>query len=259
VLGVPVDSVGAPAGGPACGTELSPQALRALGLVSRLGADDAGDLDVRITGPPRDAATGLVGGCTVAPVVAEVRRATAELVAARSRPLLLGACCALLVGAVAGAADALGEVGLACVDGHLDLYDHVTSPTREAADMPVAVLLGFGEPGLLAASGPAPRLRADRLRVLGARDPDEAADVAEQVTRWGVVHEPPEAIMREPTDYLMPGGLDLPALAGLLRALGRDARLVGASVACYNPAKDPGGRHGRDLVVVLVDALGASA
>ena len=38
VLGVPVDSVAAPAGGPLFGTELAPQAMRDHGLVRRLDA-----------------------------------------------------------------------------------------------------------------------------------------------------------------------------------------------------------------------------
>ena len=291
VLGVPIDSVGAPAGGPPFGTELAPQALRALDVVGRLGAHDAGDLDVRITGPARDAATGLVGGSTVAPVVAEVRRATAALVASGQRPLLVGGCCALLMGAFAGAVDRLGDLGLAYVDGHLDIYDHVTSPTGEAADMPVGVLLGFGEPGLLLASGPTAPLRAQRLRVLGARDAEELAHVAPLAERWRVVNESPESISRDPlsaagrtlesvagkgfwlhvdldvldaevfpaTDYLMPGGLDFPALTALLHALIGDPRLVGASLACYNPAKDPDGRYGRQLVDLLAESFGTAS
>ena len=290
VLGVPIDSVGAPDGGPPFGTELSPHVLRGLGLVDRLGARDRGDLDVRVTGSRRDTATGLVGGATVAPVVAEVRRATAELLAAGERPLLVGGCCTLLMGAFAGAADVRDDVALVYVDGHLDVYDHVTSPTGEAADMPVAVLLGIGAPALLAASGPHAPLRSGRLSVLGARDADEAADVADLAARLGIVNEPPDVIARDPsatasralervgndgfwlhldvdvldatvfpaTDYLMPGGLDLGALTILLTAVGQDARLVGASVACYNPSKDPQQRHGRELVDLLVEALGTT-
>jgi arginase len=156
VLGVPIDSIGAPSGGPLVGTELSPAALRARGLVDRLSAHDAGDVDTRITGPERDPATGLVGGPTVAASVSAVRQATAAVLRTRRRPLVVGGCCALLMGALAAARDELGTVGLAYLDGHLDLYDHLTSPTGEAADMPVAVLLGLGQAGLLDAVSPSP-------------------------------------------------------------------------------------------------------
>ena len=288
ILGVPIDSVGSPSSGEPFGTERSPAALRSRGIVERLGAHDAGDVKVRITGPDRDPATGLVGGATVAPAVAAIRRATRDVLASGARPLLLGGCCTLLMGAFPAAVDALGPVGLAYADGHYDVYDHRTSPTGEAADMPIGVLLGFGEPGLLSASGPEPSLAVDRLRVLGARDREEWADVADLVTMLGIDNVEPDVIAREPsaagaraaralhsngfwlaldldvvgqddfpaTDYLMPGGISMDELHDLLLPLGRDDALIGASVACYNPTKDPGGVLGGRLVDLLVDVLG---
>jgi arginase len=47
--------------------------------------------------------------------------------------------CSLLPG-LAGARRTYGRVGPAYLDGHLDLYDGVTSPTGEAADMPISVV-----------------------------------------------------------------------------------------------------------------------
>jgi arginase len=58
------------------------------------------------------------------------------------------------------------------------------------------------------------------------------------------------------TDYLMPGGIDLPQLAELLLPLGEDPLLIGASVGCYNPQKDPDRRCGAALAGVLASALG---
>ncbi len=290
VLGVPIDSVGSPDGGPPFGTELSPAALRSQRLVERLGAHDAGDVDVRVTGSGRDPVTGLVGGATVAPTVSAVRAATAEVIATGRRPLVVGGCCTLLMGAFPAAVDAHGAIGLAYADGHLDIYDHRTSPTGEAADMPVAVLMGRGEPGLLAAAGPTPSLDVERLRVLGARDRDEWADVADLASSLGIVNHSPEQIAADPgavgaataetwgragfwlsldldvldeaafpaTDYLMPGGLTLDQLYTLLLPLGRSTALRGVSLACYNPTKDPDGRYGAQLVDLVVDILGGT-
>ena len=53
------------------------------------------------------------------------------------------------------------------------------------------------------------------------------------------------------TDYLQPGGLDWGELAALLAALTASKALVGASLACYNPDKDPGLACGRRLVAAL--------
>jgi arginase len=290
VLGVPVDCVGAPAGGAPFGTELSPAALRDLGLVGRLGGADAGDLDVRITGPDRDAVSGIVGWPSVGSVVAATRAAVTGLLADGRRPLLLGGCCTILMGAAPAARDVLGRVGLAYVDGHVDVYDNRTSPTGEAADMPVAALLGRGWPDLLAAMGAMPVIDARDMVIMGARDAGEAADIGDLPDRLGLTVYGPDAIKAGPaglgqaardrfasvaapywlhldvdvldeaafpaTDYLMPGGISLPQLAGLLRPLGHDPLLAGASVGCYNPQKDPGGRCGAALADVLAEAFG---
>ena len=131
-IGVPIDSVGR-----AGGTEHAPAALREAGLVERLGIADRGDLDVRIRGEERDPETGIVGSPDVLAMTATVREAIREMVAAGERPLVLGGCCSLVPGALAGVRDAAGAVGIANVDGHVDVYDGETSPTGEGADMPL--------------------------------------------------------------------------------------------------------------------------
>jgi arginase len=95
---------------------------------------------VRIVGRERDPATGVLGWRSVAEVSDVVRTRVGGLAAAGLVPVLAGGCRTLR----AGARDALGPIGLAYVDGHLDLYDGQTSPTGEAADMPVAVIAGLG-------------------------------------------------------------------------------------------------------------------
>lgn len=291
-LGVPVDSVAAPPGGPLFGTELGPRAMRDHGLVRRLDAADAGDLDVRIVGPDRDPISGIVGWPSVGATVAAIRAAVAEMMTTGQRPLLLGGCCAILMGAAAGARDVLGRVGLAYADGHVDVYDHRTSPTGEAADMPVAGLLGIGWPELLTTMGAMPVIAGEDIVVLGARDEDEAADVGDLPERLGMTVYGPADITAGPgalgqatrdrfagdgipywlhldldvldeaafpaTDYLMPGGIDLSQLADLLRPLGHESALAGVSIGCYNPQKDPDGRYGAALTDLLVDVLAAT-
>lgn len=286
---MPIDSVSAPPDGPPFGTELGPQALRDHGLVRRLDAADAGDLAVRIVGPDRDPRSGIVGWPSVGATVSTIRTAVAELMAAGQRPLLLGGCCTILMGAAAGARDVLGRLGLAYADGHVDVYDHRTSPTGEAADMPVAGLLGLGWPELVATMGAMPVIDAADIVVLGARDPDEAADIGDLPEQLGITVFGPGDITANPgalgqatydkfatsaipywlhldldvldeavfpaTDYLMPGGIDVDQLAELLRPLGHDAALVGASIGCYNPQKDPDGACGVALTDLLVDVL----
>jgi arginase len=281
-IGVPVDSVGRSGG-----TEDAPTILRELRLPEALGARDAGDLAVRIRGEERDPSTGLVGGADVLASTATIRAAVAAALAAGERPFLIGGCCAELPGALAGARDALGApLGLAHVDGHLDLYDGGTSTTGEAADMPISVALGLGPAAWVEAAGgatTAPERTAlvgfrDRAEALadGMRMPEDlddppllygahelrergiAAVAADLAARLGTapfwlhldVDVLDEAVFPA-TDYMQPGGLDWDELTALLAPLAASEALVGASLACYNPDKDPGLACGRRLVAAL--------
>ena len=281
-IGVPFDSVGR--GG---GTETAPSALRDLGLPQALGARDEGDLAVRIRGEERDPATGLVASDDVLESTTLIRRAIAATIEAGARPFLLGGCCAELPGALAGARDALGALlGLAHLDGHLDLYDGVTSTTGEAADMPISVVLGLGPATWVEAAG-GPAAVPERTALVGFRDRAEsiadgmrqpedlphppllygaaelraqglaaaATDLAERLGAgpfW--LHLDVDVLdetLFPATDYLQPDGLDWDELTALLGPLAAADGLVGASLACYNPDKDPGLECGRRLVGAL--------
>ena len=292
-VGVPIDSVGL-GDGQRHGTELSPDALRAAGL-GRLGWPDAGDLDVRIPDGRRDPVSGLVGVEGVLDATTRIRADTRDRLERGERPFVLGGCCTLLSGALAGARDALGTVGLVYVDGHLDLYDGRSSPTGEAADMPVAVVLGRGPDAWNERVAPLPVAGPPAVAILGYRDPDELADLDERLAglrEEGLLAIDAETIARDTpaaaaqtalahvgraadqfwfhvdldvlgedvfpaTDYLMPGGLDWPALVALLRPLAAADGLVGWSVSCYNPEKDPDGACGRALVDAIEQVFAA--
>lgn len=285
-IGVPIDSVGR-----AGGTEHAPAALREAGLVARLGISDRGDLDVRIRGEERDPETGIVGSPDVLTMTATVRSAIRELVAAGERPLVLGGCCSLVPGALAGVRDALGGVGVANVDGHVDVYDGVTSPTGEGADMPLGVAFGLGPDAWVEAAGGATTGPAQAV-VLGARDAEEAQDIeallegalaellvlspdqlrsrglrasgelgaerlAERARSFWIhldVDVLDEAAMPA-TDYLMPGGLEWEELAELLGPLCASPALAGLSIGCLNAEKDPGGRLTQRTCDLVVGAL----
>src|ERR1700761_5030739 len=282
-IGVPVDSVGRSGG-----TETAPAVLRELGLPEALGARDEGDLAVRIRGDARDPATGLLASDDVLATTTAIRAAVAASLEAGQRPFLIGGCCAELPGALAGARDSLGApLGLAHVDGHLDLYDGETSTTGEAADMPIAVALGLGPAAWVEAAGGATTI-PERTALVGFRDraeavadgmrqPEELVRVpllygADELRERGVAVASAEVAARldaagpywlhldvdvldevvfPATDYLQPNGLDWEELEALLVPLGAGENLVGVSLACYNPDKDPGLACGRRLVAAL--------
>ena len=188
--------------------------------------------------------------------------------------------------------DTFGRIAVAYLDGHLDLYDGVTSPSGEAADMPLATVLGRGPVSWVAAAGGASAAPGD-VALIGPRDHDMAAelhsllpeqfqppiplwnhalirhqggaDVALQVARKFATANLPfwlaidvdilDPIEFPATDYLQPDGLSWRNFAHLLLGLAGSPNLMGLSVACYNPEKDPGYRAGRRLAGLLVEAL----
>ena len=285
-IGAPADSV--LRGG---GAELAPARLRALGLPARLGASDEGDLRVRVRGDRRDRATGIIGSDDVIANTALVRAAVHDRVSRGSRVVLSGGCCANAPGALAGARDAVGRLGLVYIDGHQDMWDGRTSTTGEAADMPLAVSIGAGPPSWVEATGGA-AVRPSDVVLLGDRDLEEtrAAGLPDPSAR-GVHHMPidrvreldpdaagsaalemleAEGVQRlwlhvdvdvldmqvfPATDYLAPGGLAWEELRSVLAPLTRHDRLVGVSLGCFNPEKDLDGSSGKALVDLLVSVL----
>jgi arginase len=282
ILGAPIDSVGR-----AGGTEHAPRALREHGLVERLRARDDGDLDVRIRGDLRDPATGVIGIEDVLATTVALRAAVARRVSRGERVLVLGGCCAVVPGALAGVRDAVGTPGVVSVDGHVDVYTGFGSPTGEAADMPLGVAFGGDPQPWVEAAGGAAALPANSV-VLGARDNDERADIADLLTGPLAALEvlDPAALRTEglgaagsraaarlgrfwihldvdvlderampATDYLMPGGLDWSELAVLMAPLGASPGLAGLSLGCVNPDKDPTGEYVERTAALLAQAL----
>jgi arginase len=290
MIGVPIDSAGAPHPDDApLRCERMPAALRAAGLVAAVGVPDAGDMDVRIVGTDVDAVIGMSGWPSVAEVTTTIRARVGELMTAGKVPLLVGGCCALVPGALAGARDAAGPIGLAYVDGHLDLYDDATSPTGEAADMPIAVIADQGPAPWCEHVG-APLVTPERVALLGSADRADAVSLGSVMPEdLGIPVEHSPAMLRAvgmaragrgaldrvgerywvhldvdvldrrefpATDYPNAAGLSLAEAADLLRPLVTASGMVGFSVGCYNPDIDPSGSCAQALVGLLGAVLG---
>lgn len=288
LLSVPIDSVGQ-----AGGTELAPQALLDAGLeeVVSLGERDATLTPLR--DPTRNADSGLVSHESVIELTKEVREKSTALLGRADPLLVLGGCCTLVPGVLGGMAERGRTPRIAYVDGHLDLYDGVNSPTGEAADMPLAVALDRGPAEWSAAAGDYTLDPAD-LVILGYRDAEEAEELGSLLPRdlpgglfvdtAGVRVAGPRASAEEAADRLAARGddgfwvhLDLdvlderefPAtdafvddglgwdeLADLLEPLTNHPACVGVNVVCFNPEKDPGGENARHIVELLGQVLG---
>jgi arginase len=290
VVGVPIDSLGKPGG-----TELSPGVWRGLGIAAALGARDAGDLPVRITGEERDAASGIVGFATVVSTCEGIRDGLAPLLRDGSFAVVLGGCCSLVPGVAAALRSAgPGPFGLAYIDGHLDTYDPRTSPTGEAADMPVAVCAGLGDPALTGLAGTMPLVDPAHIALLAHRDSDEARGEGSAMpgdlgigtsidcaaVRSAGPRETGERIAPQlsaaagrfwvsidvdvlsraampATPVQQDGGLSLGELAELAEPLVRHPACAGLDLLCYDPELDDAAHSsGKALVDLLARVLG---
>jgi len=289
LIGVPIDSAGS-----AGGTELAPAAFRELSLGEAIEGRDGGDLDVRIRAERRDPDTGVVGLDDVVRTTTEIRRAVHATLESGEIPFLIGGCCTMVPGALAGVADTRDSVGLAHLDGHLDLYDDKSSPLGEAADMPVAVALGLGPASWVEAAGTP--LTPDATWILGYRDREDSlrdgmvmpedfdpavnclstdelresgmasagsrvADALASSTAGHWVHLDLDIVdpgLFFANDAPVADGIDWDELTDLMAPLLRSPALAGFSLGCYNPEKDRDSANGRRIVQVIADALGGN-
>jgi arginase len=279
--------VGAPtsAGAYSPGQEDGPAALREQGLIERLGANDAGDVEAFRWRPDRDRPR-----AANAAVVADRARQVAERVAAvrgGDRVLVLGGDCTVGVGTVAGLAMRGAAPGLVYFDRHSDL--NVPDSTIDGALdwMGVAHMLDVdGATELAGVAGARPLVTAERLSFLAL---ERATDFErEQIARRSIpvvdlaaaVDDPAaaahaalapladcdvlavhfdvdvldflDAPLAENTDR---GGLPLASAGRALAVLLADARVTALTVTELNPHHgEPDGATLRRLIDVLAEA-----
>jgi arginase len=271
LIGVPYTSMAKP-GGIADAIGVLREAGLAEGLAARGHVRDTGDLDP-VDGEAARGPSGLLKEDALAGLVAATRERVGRSLDGGRRPLLVGADCPVLLGALAAGRDRHGAAGLLLVDGHEDAWPPPRSPTGEASDSEVAIALGEvdGLPEPLAAL--TPLLTREAVAMLGPRDREELAakDVASlqgtialfrddravrthgpaasaraaiaalgSVPFW--LHLDLDVLRTEDfpaADYLQPGGLTWSELHEIASEALADPRCLGLSVVIYNPDLDP--------------------
>ena len=290
LAGVAIDSAGIVGG-----TELTPAALRRFSDLGRMAAKDHGDIVASVHDNRRDPKSGLVGHREVVAATETIRGSFASWLAPDRRTVILGGCCTLMIGLGAATRDAIGRFGIAYIDGHLDLYDGQSSPSGEGADVPLATMLGHGDPDVMAAAG-GRSLAPEGVYLLGYRDAlqaqghgslmpedfgpefrhaDTPAIRAAGPAKTGAAARAHFEKLGLPfwlfldvdaldpaafpaTDALIGDGLDWDELEALAGPLARSPRLLGVVVTCYNPEKDPDGACGRRLGQFLESVVRAN-
>ncbi|MBP7334435.1 arginase [Niveispirillum sp.] len=187
-IGVPTD-----VGNKACGAAEGPAALRAIGLVPRMGMVDRGD----VRGPTYDGARDDTGSRSVRETAAwctGVRNAVAGVLADGGTPVMVGGDHAMALGSVAAAAEHARRRGrnffVLWFDAHPDFNTPETSPSGNTHGYPAALACGIGHPALLRVGAFTPLLRPDRLIQFGIRDID--AGERDNLRRSGIeFHEMP--------------------------------------------------------------------
>ena len=258
------------AGDPACqdGSEV----IRALRFLSDLEAVDDGlywDAPIRLALPhPADALDAVEN------IAVQLADRVGQHLEQGDFPLVIGGDHSCAIGTWSGVKRALGEsarLGLIWIDAHMDSHTMATSATRHIHGMPLASLLGQGDPRLSGVAGAGAKLLPQDVCLIGVRsfEADEVILLRQlgvrvyfmhEVRRRGLSEVFAEALCRVAAhtrgygisidlDALDPAegpGVGTPVPGGLLRtdmtdalALARgDVRLRAVEIVEYNPYRD---------------------
>lgn len=271
----------------------SPRSIKVIGAASGAGAPDpacaegpvalrryqafhdtplqhvAWDAILRV--PRRDQDTPLH---TVAALSTRLAHEVESVLRAGHFPLVVGGDHSCAIGTWSGVHRTLaarGPIGLIWIDAHMDSHTFATSPSRQLHGMPLAVLLGHGEPALTSIDGEGAKLDPGHVCLIGVRS-FEAGEAAllhrlgvrvfdmEEVRRRGLsaVFDEALALVRNGTagfgvsvdlDALdpdeepgvgspVPGGLRCDELAAALSRLRDDPAFIAMEIVEYNPRRD---------------------
>ncbi|MBB2942081.1 arginase [Actinoplanes lutulentus] len=274
------------------GCAKAPGALRDHGVVSRLGARDAGCLT-----PPRyDPGDWRPGdGVAQAPEIAAYSRALADRIGAiidgGEFPVILGGDCSILIGsglAMHRLGEAVGgRIGLVFVDGHSDFrHPGNASYVGAAAGEDLALVTGRGQADLAGIERRRPYFRDVDVVVLGIRAQDEyrldlqaagivtrpvpalRAEGAARSAQWARdqlvdcagywVHIDVDVLdpaVMPAVDAPDPGGIAFPELELLLAGLVESPHCLGVEITVFDPDYDPDGRYAAEITSAVVAGL----
>ena len=268
-------------------------ALRAAGLGDAFDDEVAEHPDPALPPPlpGRSPGSGLINEIALLGMIHALRASVASALAEGRFPVVYGADCTVLLGAVPALRGAVGRAGLVFADGHEDTTPLDASPDGEAANMEIGLLLGLtGHAAPAALRRGLPALDCDALAMLGMRDAAwrrelnvasladrgvlvrdadavaadpaasgraAAAHAAAHSAGWwlhvdvDVLAQSELAAQRVPGDEDRPGGLTWPQLTGALVAALGVPGCRGWSLSIYDPEQDPGGGDARRIVELV--------
>ncbi len=184
-----------------------------------------------------------------------------------------------------------GAMGLIWIDAHLDSHTPETSPTGNIHGMPLACLLGHGNPALTSILNDVPKLKPEHVCLIGVRSYEVGEEellkklnvriyFMDEVDRRGLKEVMKEAIeivnagtvgfgitidvdSVDPVDapgtgVSEPGGIRAKELCDALSLISNDSRLIGAEIVEFDPHLDKGQKTEK-LVADLLAAITLSS
>jgi arginase len=266
----------------------APAALRAHGLIDRLGARDGGD----VTPPPYRDYVRPPGRARNEAELTIYCAAIGERVAGAAKDgdfvVLLGGDCTVVLGGLLGVRQAASSpIGLAYIDAHADFATPEQSRTGSAASMCLGLAVGRGDTPLARLAGDGPLVSDADVVLIGRRDaadawyghealaasrildiPDAslsarglagtAADTLARLTaphlRGFWIHLDADVlnpIDMPAVDTPEPGGPTMDAIVELLAPLVHHPKALGLELTIYDPGRDPDGACAARLVALL--------
>jgi len=275
------------------GVQYLPEALKAAGLMSKLGAEYGGQVSPLGYSPERDKSSLLLNPDSIRAFSLQLADAVTLVLRKKQFPLVLGGDCSILIGNLL-ALRRLGRYGLFFIDGHADFYQPQASPTGEVADMDLAIVSGRGPDILTNIDGLKPLVLDQDIVVFGYRDAEQSASYGSQDVRDTNMHvfdlqfvrktgtitaatsQALEKLVNDELDgfwihldadvlddLIMPavdyrlggGGLSFSELTELLKTLVDSGRAVGMDITIFNPRLDLDGSITQRFVLSLVQGL----
>ena len=275
------------------GVQYLPEALKAAGLMSKLGAEYGGQVSPSGYSPEKDKSTLLLNPDSIRAFSLQLADAVTLVLRKKQFPLVLGGDCSILIGNLL-ALRRLGRYGLFFIDGHADFYQPQASPTGEVADMDLAIVSGRGPDILTNIDGLKPLVLDQDIVVFGYRDAEQSAIYGSQDVRDTNMHvfdlqfvrktgtitaatsQALEKLVNDELDgfwihldadvlddLIMPavdyrlggGGLSFSELTELLKTLVDSGCAVGMDITIFNPRLDLDGSITQRFVLSLVQGL----
>lgn len=295
IINVPIDL-----GASRRGADGGPSAVRAAGLGSalrKLGYEVRTERDIAV--PAMETLTPARRDARfreeILAVCVELAASTRLALEEGSTPVVIGGDHSVAMGTVAGIAAHFrcqdSDVGLLWFDAHGDMNLPDTSPSGNIHGMPLAHLLGFGDPELAGIAGFSPAIKTENVALIGIRDIDHIertfirdagiqtftmrdidelgmAEVSrraiETVTKntvgfhvsFDVDGCDPEVIPGSGT--LVPGGVSFREAHQLLENCADNAKMISMEVVELNPFLDHGNISAERAVTLIQSAFGRS-